>query len=395
MAGKKGMRQRAWGSLRKLPSGKWQASYIGPDLARHKAPITYSTRMDAEHWLADERRRIERDEWVAPKVREEVQRAKSKTLGEYATEWLATRPLKPRTKIGYEATYNQRIKPKLGSVPLSALNAETVRRWHAGLGNTHTTRNAHAYGLLHAICATAVTDGLLTTQPCQIARAMNVPTKRAAVILDVDDIGKLANAIQPERLKTLVLISAWCGLRYGEVSELRRKDFAADCSTITVSRAVTHRQKTCNIDTPKSGKGRTVVVPPHIRDDLKHHLAYNVKKDAEAQLFPASKGGCHLNDRVFLDYFTAALKAIGREGVRVHDLRHFAGTQTARVGNLVETMARLGHSTVKASLIYQQIVSGRDAEVAEALSALATSRAAEELAKVAAEADAETTRKTA
>jgi integrase len=65
------------------------------------------------------------------------------------------------------------------------------------------------------------------------------------------------------------------------------------------------------------------------------------------------------------------LKSIGREGVRVHDLRHFCGTQTARVGNLVETMSRLGHSTVQASLIYQQVVSGRDAAVADALSKLA------------------------
>jgi hypothetical protein len=54
-----------------------------------------------------------------------------------------------------------------------------------------------------------------------------------------------------------------------------------------------------------------------------------------------------------------------------HDLRHFAGTITARVANLPETMARIGHSTPKASLIYQQQVSGRPAEIAAALSALA------------------------
>ena len=56
--------------------------------------------------------------------------------------------------------------------------------------------------------------------------------------------------------------------------------------------------------------------------------------------------------------------------MRVHDLRHFAGTQTARVGTLRETMDRLGHSTVAASLVYQGLVSGRDVEVAEALSKL-------------------------
>jgi hypothetical protein len=49
----------------------------------------------------------------------------------------------------------------------------------------------------------------------------------------------------------------------------------------------------------------------------------------------------------------------------------FAGTQNARVGNLVENMQRLGHSTVQASMTYQQVVSGRDAAVAEALSRLA------------------------
>ena len=32
-----------------------------------------------------------------------------------------------------------------------------------------------------------------------------------------------------------------CGLRFGEVSELRRKDLNSDCSVLTVTRAVTHR----------------------------------------------------------------------------------------------------------------------------------------------------------
>ncbi|HWS91146.1 MAG TPA: hypothetical protein VN306_01180 [Mycobacterium sp.] len=53
----------------------------------------------------------------------------------------------------------------------------------------------------------------------------------------------------------------------------------------------------------------------------------------------------------------------------MHGLRHYAGTQAARVDNLVEVMAMLGHSTVATSLRYQQIVSGRDAEIADALAA--------------------------
>ena len=73
-----------------------------------------------------------------------------------------------------------------------------------------------------------------------------------------------------------------------------------------------------------------------------------------------------------MSYFKPALTAIGREGVRVHDLRHFAGTMTARVGGTVaETMRRLGHSTVGASMTYQAAVDQRDVEIAERLSRLA------------------------
>ena len=79
----------------------------------------------------------------------------------------------------------------------------------------------------------------------------------------------------------------------------------------------------------------------------------------------------HVNDQVFAkDVFKPACKTVGLEHMRVHDLRHFAGTMTARVGNLPETMARLRHSTVKASIGYQSQVSGRDIAVADALSAL-------------------------
>lgn len=173
-------------------------------------------------------------------------RARAKTLGDFATDWLETRTLKARTKIGYESMLANHIKPKLGDVPLSALNAETVRRWYSGLGSEHTTRNAHVYGLLHAICATAVSDGLLTSNPANLKGVMNPPAKRAAKILDVDDIAELANVIRPERLKCLVLISAWCGLRWGEVIELQRRDVSADASVITASRgATTGRVASC------------------------------------------------------------------------------------------------------------------------------------------------------
>jgi integrase len=186
-------------------------------------------------------------------------------------------------------------------------------------------------------------------------------------------VAVLADAIRPERFKALVLISAWCGLRWGEVIELRRKDVSTDASVLCVGRAVTHRGQ-CKIDVPKGGRGRVVVVPPHIRADIKHHLDVSTDADGESLLFGPAKDGCHLNDKVFrVQYLAPALEKIGRQEMRVHDLRHFSGTTVARVGTLAETMNHLGHSTVAASLRYQHMVSGRAQEIAEAMSRLAQS----------------------
>ena len=43
----RGTRQR-FGNVRKLPSGRLQARYTGPDGQEHRAPITFDTKGDAQ-----------------------------------------------------------------------------------------------------------------------------------------------------------------------------------------------------------------------------------------------------------------------------------------------------------------------------------------------------------
>ena len=58
-------KRRGFGRLRQLPSGRWQASYTGPDAKVHKAARTYATQTDAEGWLAAERRKIDLGAWAS------------------------------------------------------------------------------------------------------------------------------------------------------------------------------------------------------------------------------------------------------------------------------------------------------------------------------------------
>ena len=56
MPAKKGMRRL--GHIRKLESGRFQASFIGPDLKRYNGPRPFDSKMLAEGWLAREREMI-------------------------------------------------------------------------------------------------------------------------------------------------------------------------------------------------------------------------------------------------------------------------------------------------------------------------------------------------
>jgi hypothetical protein len=71
----------------------------------------------------------------------------------------------------------------LHRLPLGMLTPQTIRAWHAGLSKGTPRRNSHAYGLLHAILNTAVSDGLLADNLAQIRGAQNTSTKRQAITL--------------------------------------------------------------------------------------------------------------------------------------------------------------------------------------------------------------------
>ncbi len=378
-AGKPG--HRGWGWIRKLPSGRFQASYLHNG-ARHTAPTTFTQRTTAEGWLAQERRAIEHDAiggqpWTPPKARTAAAKAAAVSLSDYAAQWITEHPCKERTRHEYRLLFAQLIEPKLGAVPLRELTPAMVRSWHAGLARRKTlSRNATATILLRAICKTAHNDGLIGSNPVADLKRLSKPAAQVEPkVLTPAEITKLADAM-PARLVALVLIAAWTGLRWGELSELRRKDIGPDCDVIHLSRAVNHHGG-CHIDTPKSGKGRNVAVPPHIRDDLRAHLEHHVGSSPDALLFPSTSSATrcgHLFDSTFRRAaWLPALAAVGLSGVRVHDLRHTAGTLAVAAGaNLKESIARLGHSSAAASLTHQAVVAGRDAEIAEALSMLAT-----------------------
>jgi integrase len=151
--------------------------------------------------------------WTPSAQREAERVAGGVTVAEYAAAWIEQRPLKARTKIGYESTLARHIADTpLGRLPLRSATRAAVRSWYASLDGAKPTARAHAYQLLHAVLATAVHDERLPTNPAHIARAMAAPTRRQPVILDAGEVAAVADETRPE-LRALILIAAWCGPR--------------------------------------------------------------------------------------------------------------------------------------------------------------------------------------
>lgn len=232
------------------------------------------------------------------------------------------------------------------------------------------TTTAQAYRVLRAILSTAVTDGLLTANPCQIRGAGQVahrerPTASPAEVAQI-------TAHMPARYAVAVTLAAWSGLRYGELFALARRHVDLATGTVRVERALEQVPgRPIRFGKPKTAKSlRTVHLPGFVVSQLAAHMAEHVSTDADALLFPNTDGSPTSN-ATLSRHFRAARKVAGREDLRWHDLRHTGATLAYQAGASVpEVQARLGHTTMRAASIYAHAAADSDAALARNLDAL-------------------------
>ena len=375
MAGKT---RRSFGAIRKLPSKRFQASYVhGADLARYTAPMTFTAKIDAEAWIARERKLIESGEWTPPAVRASAQRAAGVTLRQYAATWLANKSLTPKTRNLYSELLDRRILPHLGDICMVDIDVEIVRSWWRDREADKTpTSSAHAYNLLKGIFNAAVLDEDLAVaaNPCRIERAGRRPKRHDLDLLTLAELGQVTGKLH-EHYRMCVPVTAWCGLRFGEMIELRRKDVVVKdgVMVLKIRRAATIVGNDLVVGKPKSEAGiRDVTVPPHVAEALTAHMKRFTGADPESFVFTTIRG-TRLTAGTFTKPFKAAVASVGKPEVRIHDLRHVGAVLAAQAGATTkELMGRLGHSTPEMSMRYQHVAAGRDAELARRLSELAS-----------------------
>ncbi|WP_412515646.1 site-specific integrase [Actinomadura madurae] len=417
---------RRFGNIRKLPSGRFQASYLAPNGQRRTAPETFQRKGDAEKWLTLAEAQILSGEWTDP------ERAKVK-VGDYAAQWIEQRAgLRPRTVELYVWLLNKYIAPHLGGVTLGKLSTAMIREWRSTLlaSGVSPTMTAKAYRLLRAILMTAVEeDKILLRNPCRVRgagteEAPERPVLTVAQVFElaervgvrpVGNVRKLesgeyrlryraknghmrrfpqtfptrpeaervlwklaedghADVTRDDRLRAFILLAAFASLRWGEVTALKRADIDIVNRTVRVRGAYIERANGQMVLGPtKSRAGlRTVAIPDAIVPHLVAHLTKYTKKGDDALVFTGIKGG-PLRRSGFnkVTRWKPVVEALGVPNLHFHDLRHTGNTLAADMGvSLRNLMARMGHDNERAALRYQHRSNSADRAIADGLNAL-------------------------
>jgi len=357
-------RTSGFGHIEKLDSGRWRARYTGPDGRRRSS--TFGTKTDARRWLATAQTDLVRRAWKAPE-------GGRRTLGAYATDYLARADLRESTKQLYEGVWRLHLKKTWSSVAVGDITPQQVRQWHEAAARTaRPTALVQSYRLLRALLNVAVADEVLATNPCRLRAAGIAKSARPSRALTVAEVQALAGKV-PARYRALVLTLAFGGLRFGEATALRRRDVSADGVTVAVTRSVKRVGGGWLVGPPKTEAGvRTVALPAFVAVALAAHLDEHVGAEPTALVFGTSSGN-FLAGSNFNSTFRRAVDACGLDPVRIHELRHTGATLAAATGaSTKDLMHRLGHSSPAAALIYQHASTGRDSEIARALDALVT-----------------------
>jgi integrase len=243
--------------------------------------------------------------------------------------------------------------------------AELARRTNAG-----SLVPAKSYRLLRTILNTACADGLIARNPCTIAGA-GVERSPERPVASLAQVWALADAVPP-RFRVLVLTAAFAGLRFGELAALTRGSINLAAGTITIVQSLVERDdSSLSIGPPKSEAGlRTFAIPAVLIPELANHLDRYVAPGDDALVFVGAKGS-RLRRPNWSVLWRTTTKAVGVEGLRLHDLRHTCNTLTAATGaSTRELMHRMGHASARAALRYQHATRERDEVIAAALSQL-------------------------
>jgi integrase len=371
-----------FGSLRKLPSGRWQARYTDHNTGRMiSAPDTFRTKSDASAWLAARRADLDRG-----LITNDA--AARLPLSAYWDDYLPSIEvrLRPSSVRDYSYSWSKWIKPRFGAVPVSKILPRDIDRWMADMQakGMFAQKVRSAFGVLSRLLDRAVRDGAIPVNPAS-RRSDPLPRVRRVdrPVLTVAQVEDLVTHFEHEDDRVMVRLLAYGGLRIGEALALQRQDVDLKRGLLHVQRSVSDAGGVVRVNDTKTGRDRWVALPASLVAQLRD-LLRDRPINTDALLFPNADGGyrrARVTDRHRRIKAVKAWNAsrVDEEErlldpieVGFHDLRSVCASLLIDAGaSPKDVQAHLGHASIQTTLeIYARVRPERSADLAQRLDAL-------------------------
>jgi integrase len=239
----------------------------------------------------------------------------------------------------------------------------------------------YIHRVMYLILELAVRDGRIPRNP---AHGVRLPKnlKSEKVFLTRDQVFALADAAAqypiPEiggQYRALVLVLAFCGLRWGEAAGLKVGRVDLLRRRLTIAETLSEVGGRLVWGTPKSHAARSVPIPNFVVDLLAEVIAERSNAlDSSALVFATWRGRPLRNLNFRRDVFDRAAEDAGLAGLTPHELRHTAASLAVSAGANVKAVQRmLGHASAAMTLdVYSGLFDDDLDGVAERLNRAAT-----------------------
>ena len=299
---------------------------------------------------------------------ERERRAQGVTFREVAhayLDWLAgVKGAKPATLLNHRSVLAEpgipyrrgegvtlgHVMKALGDKPAATISTRDVEKLLAAVsasGASPRTVNKHR-AIIGAIFAYGMKDSTfgLPANPAREADKRREATRGAIAYYSVEDVEALARAMDPDGESAqdaeAVRVSAYAGLRLGELLALRWRDVDFAGSRLTVERALSAGVETST----KSRRVRQVPLPDQAAAAL-DRLSLRENFTGPGELVFCGPLGRTLDASALRRRYRKAQAAAQLAPLRWHDLRHTYGSLLAAAGvDLVKIKSAMGHSNI-------------------------------------------------
>ncbi len=257
-------------------------------------------------------------------------------------------------RCAYQGSLDHWIYPALGDLKMPDITPANIS---ALLLSMQSAGKAHAtcvkvYTILHSLFKMAYMSDVVTTNPMD---KVERPKPRKGELKDKDveaytteEVQRIFDALQNEPLKWRVLLRLLIdtGIRRGECCGLRWQDVDFKANTITISGNLCYTpQKGIYLDTPKSGKMRTIDVDPDVMVLLRQLRQEQAGQAISTYVFTQHNSPEPMHPQSPARYMKKFSERYHVPGLHPHKLRHtFASIAITNGADVASVSEKLGHS---------------------------------------------------